>query len=88
MVSTPTRVTHQTGFLRPLALRLSKGHLSIKMGPLTLYIQKDSPGKNKESNGLPAFNGQDPIYMAMRLYWLKEAALKGMWQPPAVQKVN
>lgn len=56
------------------------------MGPLTLYIQKDSPGKNKESNGLPASNG--PIYMAMRLYWPKEAALKGTWQPPAVQNVN
>ena len=56
------------------------------MGPLTLYIQKESPGKSKESNGLPASN--DPIYMAMRLYWPKEAVPKGTWQPPAVQKVN
>ena len=29
-------------------------------GSLTLYIQKDSPGKDKESNWLPAPNG--PIY--------------------------
>ena len=43
-------------------------------GSLTLYIQKDSPGKAKESNWLPAPDG--PIYMVMRLYWPKtDAAL-------------
>jgi hypothetical protein len=52
-------------------------------GSLTLYIQKDSPGKDKELNWLPAPNG--PIYMVMRLYWPKEAALEGTWQPPAVR---
>ena len=35
-------------------------------GSLTLYIQKDLPGKDKELNWLPAPDG--PIYMAMRLY--------------------
>jgi len=38
-------------------------------GSLTLYIQKDSPGADKESNWLPAPDG--PIYLAMRLYWPK-----------------
>jgi hypothetical protein len=38
-------------------------------GSLTLYIQKDSPGADKESNWLPAPN--DTIYPAMRLYWPK-----------------
>ena len=52
-------------------------------GSLTVYIQKDSPGKDKESNWLPAPNG--PIYMVMRLYWPKEDALQGTWQPPAVR---
>ena len=57
-------------------------------GSLTLYIQKDSPGKAKESNWLPAPNG--PIYLVMRLYWPKETppsilpAGEGTWQPPAV----
>jgi hypothetical protein len=51
-------------------------------GSLTIYIQKDSPGKDKESNWLPAPNG--PIYVAMRLYGPKEEALTGKWQPPAV----
>lgn len=51
-------------------------------GSLTLYIQKDSPGKEKESNWLPAPDG--PIYVVMRLYWPKEEALSGAWKPPAV----
>jgi hypothetical protein len=55
-------------------------------GSLTIYIQKDSPGKDKESNWLPAPDG--PIYVVMRLYWPEEAALKGEWKPPAVQRVK
>jgi len=57
-------------------------------GSLTLYIQKDSPGKGMEPNWLPAPNG--PIYLVMRLYWPKETppsilpAGQGTWQPPAV----
>jgi hypothetical protein len=57
-------------------------------GSLTLYIQKDSPGKDKEANWLPAPNG--PIYLVMRLYWPKETppsilpAGKGTWQPPGI----
>jgi hypothetical protein len=63
-----------------------------KDGSLTLYIQKDSPGKDKESNWLPAPDG--PIYMVMRLYWPKTEppsilpAGEGTWQPPAVVQVN
>lgn len=59
-----------------------------KDGSLTLYVQKNSPGKDKESNWLPAPNG--PIYMVMRLYWPKEAQPSilppgsGTWQPPAI----
>jgi len=61
-------------------------------GSLTLYIQHDSPGTEKESNWLPAPNG--PIYMVMRLYWPKTENPSilppgdGSWQPPGVVKVN
>jgi hypothetical protein len=55
-------------------------------GSLTIYIQKDSPGKDKEANWLPAPDG--PIYVVMRLYWPEEVALKGEWKPPAVQRVK
>jgi hypothetical protein len=57
-------------------------------GSLTLYIQKDSPGKDKESNWLPAPDG--PIYLVLRLYWPKTEspsilpAGQGTWQPPAI----
>ncbi len=52
-------------------------------GSLTLYIQKDSPGKELEPNWLPAPNG--PFYCVMRLYGPKQAALSGEWvNPPMV----
>jgi hypothetical protein len=57
-------------------------------GSLTLYVQKDSPGKAKESNWLPAPDG--PIYLVMRLYWPKDTppsilpAGEGTWKPPAI----
>jgi hypothetical protein len=55
-------------------------------GGVTLYIQHDSPGKGKESNWLPAPEG--PFMMAMRLYWPKQEALDGTWQPPKAEKVQ
>ena len=61
-------------------------------GSLTLYIQKDSPGADKESNWLPAPNG--PIYLVMRLYWPKTEPPsilppgEGAWSPPPVMRVN
>jgi hypothetical protein len=57
-------------------------------GSLTILLQKDSPGKEKEANWLPAPNGR--IYLVMRLYWPKETppsilpAGEGTWNPPAV----
>ena len=53
-------------------------------GSLTLYVQKEPPGKDKEANWLPAPDG--PFYMLMRLYWPKDEFLDGDWQPPSLQK--
>jgi hypothetical protein len=53
-------------------------------GSITLYIQNSSPGVDKEANWLPAPAG--PIYVVMRLYWPKEAAVNGSWKPPAVHR--
>lgn len=61
-------------------------------GSLTLYIQKESPGPELESNWLPAPN--DTIYLVMRLYWPKTEAPsvlpagEGSWNPPGVQRVT
>jgi len=55
-------------------------------GGLTLLIQNESPGKDKESNWLPAPKG--PFVMAMRLYWPKEEATEGKWTAPLAQQVK
>ena len=54
-------------------------------GGLTLFVQNESPGKELESNWLPAPKGQ--FMMALRLYWPKEEATDGRWTEPKVMKV-
>jgi hypothetical protein len=53
-------------------------------GSLTIYIQKDAPGEDKESNWLPAPNG--PFYMVLRLYIPAPEVIEGKWEAPAVQR--
>jgi hypothetical protein len=61
-------------------------------GSLTIYIQKDSPGADKEANWLPAPDG--PIYLVMRLYWPRTdppSVLppgEGTWTPPGIRQVG
>jgi hypothetical protein len=52
-------------------------------GGLTLYIQADSPGKDREANWLPAPKG--PFMLTMRYYWPKPELLENRWQSPAVE---
>jgi hypothetical protein len=55
-------------------------------GGLTLYVQNQSPGQDKESNWLPAPDG--PFMCAMRLYWPKDEALNGQWKAPSLVKAS
>ena len=55
-------------------------------GSLTLYAGANSPGKDRESNWLPAPNGHFSLYV--RAYWGKPAILDGSWQPPKIVKTN
>ena len=61
-------------------------------GSLTLYIQKDNPGPDKETNWLPA--PSDSIYVVMRLYWPKTEAPSvlpagdGTWNPPGIVQMH
>jgi len=55
-------------------------------GGLTIYIQKGSPGKDKESNWLPAPDG--PFMMALRLYLPGDKVLKGEWKVPQIERVK
>jgi hypothetical protein len=58
-------------------------------GSLDLYIQKDSPGKDKEANWLPS--PHEAFVLFMRLYWPNDEAptiLDGSWMPPGVRAVK
>jgi hypothetical protein len=52
-------------------------------GSLTLYIQADSPGPDKEPNWLPSPKGAD-FSLYLRAYWPKVETTDGSWTPPAV----
>lgn len=52
-------------------------------GTLTVYIQAENPGEDKESNWLPAPKGDFSLYI--RAYWPKPEVLDGTWTPPAVK---
>jgi hypothetical protein len=53
-------------------------------GRLTLVIQNESPGADKEANWLPAPKG--PFVMFMRLYWPEPAAVEGKWTAPPLTR--
>ena len=56
-------------------------------GSLTIYIQQESPGKDKEANWLPAPQGEIG-YLALRLYAPKKQVLDGIWKPQPVMRVK
>jgi hypothetical protein len=55
-------------------------------GGITLYVQNESPGADKENNWLPAPKG--PFFAAMRLYWPEAPALDGAWKAPPLQHAS
>jgi len=55
-------------------------------GGLTIYLGHTSPGKDKESNWLPAPTGDFSIWL--RAYWPDQAILDGTWKPPVVELVR
>ena len=75
--------------LNRYALSPRNGLKSNGDGSLDLYIQKDSPGKERETNWLPAPDGK--FALMLRLYWPQEtppSIIDGTWTPPGVQKVK
>lgn len=55
-------------------------------GALVLYVQNESPGKDRESNWLPAPGG--PFSLTMRLYDPKTSVAGGAWAPPPVKRIE
>ncbi len=56
-------------------------------GSLTIYVQADSPGVDKEANWLPAPKDGD-FSLYMRAYWPKVEVTGGSWTPPAVEQAK
>ena len=58
-------------------------------GSTTLYFQAESPGKDKESNWLPAPKGE--FIPMIRMYGPSQkppSVIDGSWTPPAIEKVS
>ena len=58
-------------------------------GSVDIFIQKASPGADKESNWLPAPAGK--FILMLRMYWPNEndpSIINGTWTIPAVKKVS
>jgi hypothetical protein len=55
-------------------------------GGLTLYVQRGAPGKDKESNWLPAPNGL--FYGVLRIYLPKPEVASGQWKLPLLTPVS
>ncbi|MDP9631737.1 UNVERIFIED_ORG: hypothetical protein J2W85_003816 [Ensifer adhaerens] len=55
-------------------------------GGLTLHVQNESPGADRESNWLPAPKGL--FFVVMRLYWPKPDALDGKWKAPPLKSAT
>lgn len=53
-------------------------------GSLDLYLQHDNPGKDKESNWLPA--PKDDFNVMLRIYSPKQEMLERRWEPPAIKR--
>jgi len=55
-------------------------------GSITILIQNESPGKDKESNWLPA--PKEPFYMLFRMYQPDIEVLNGQYELPGVVRVK
>lgn len=53
-------------------------------GSVTLHVQRESPGPDRESNWLPT--PADGFNLIMRLYWPSQEILAGTWHIPAIER--
>jgi hypothetical protein len=51
-------------------------------GSLDLFVQHAAPGGDRDSNWLPAPEGN--FNLSLRLYWPNENVIRGRWMPPPV----
>jgi hypothetical protein len=63
-----------------------RSDLDFTDGSLTIYIQHQNPGSEKEQNWLPAPSGN--FNVMLRVYNPKPEMLNGTWRAPAIKKIN
>ena len=78
------------GFMIPGVIRNQIGtYDDLQMDPdgsVPIYIQHESPGRDQQSNWLPAPKGD--FTLTMRLYSPRSPVLTLDWEPPSVQRVR
>ena len=89
-----TMYTHPAGFLTESSTnRYAIGSLTPGLkynedGSVDIYIQRESPGVDKESNWLPTTPPGELFRIIQRLYNPKGQILNGLWKPPAIKRVG
>jgi hypothetical protein len=64
----------------------TKGIQRDPNGGLTFYLQKDSPGKDREANWLPC--PKDEFTVWLRCYLQHKSVTEGKWKAGAIQRVD
>jgi hypothetical protein len=54
-------------------------------GSLDIYIQAESPGKDREANWLP-MPPSGPVNLTTRVYWPEKGLLDGTYKIPPIKK--
>jgi hypothetical protein len=65
---------------------LGGGYAKAADGSLTLYLQKNSPGKDKEANWLPAPDGD--FWVVFRIYGPGPKVVNQTWKMPPLVRTN
>jgi hypothetical protein len=65
---------------------LTKGLKNNTDGSLDIFVQHQSPGKDKKSNWLPSPKGL--FNLILRMYIPSESVLNGTWPYPTVQRIG
>jgi hypothetical protein len=70
---------------------MASGNMAEKLemnvdGSLTITIQRESPGKDREANWLPA--PKEGFFLVMRLYQPEERMYRGEYIVPGIHRVQ
>jgi len=82
MYKLPEQLFTENSIKRYVISSATEGLKYNKDGSLDIYIQKESPGADKESNWLPAYDGK--FSLQARLYWPEPKSLDPLYVLPKV----